>query len=157
MRKFLLGMMLFALLVSIACAGDMNTIMNQDISWNKVVFKMPEWLKPKTEEGHIVYRFSNKSSKAYFKPSEMGNLTSQDIYNNLKQYGDKLAYVNKEAVTISNHNITLISYALPPEKDHDYEVKTYIFNDLRIRFITYGTKEDHQLFHEILSTVTLKE
>lgn len=149
--------LLFFLAASAVNAQDATSVQGEGIAWGNVQFNLPSTMSPNIKDGKTVYRFKDKASKSYFFPCEMGDLTPQRIFDNIKQFEQGLAYVRKESIKISNHAVTLITYGLPPEKDPEHDVRTYIFNDVGIRFITYGTKEDHQLFFSILESVRLKE
>lgn len=121
---------------------------SQLISFGNISFNIPDCLALSIEGGNNVYRYKDTTRKGYIMVNT-AKVSSQQMYENLKQLGEKLTYLNRELVNINGFNVTLISF-----KSHleDEIYKTYVFDDIGIKFTTRETQEDHSIFLYILNT-----
>lgn len=125
-------------------------------SFENVTFEVPNCLGLSIEEGNNVYRYKNGNYKSFIMITK-DKVSSQQIYNNLKQIGSKLTYLNRELILVNNIKVTLVSFKSSFDEAIGYEVKTYIFDDLGISFTTHETKEDHLTFFNVVKSVVINK
>lgn len=123
---------------------------SQLISFGNISFNIPDCLALSIEDGNNVYRFKDTTHKGYIMVN-IARVSSQQMYENLKQLGKKLTYLTKEIVYINGITVTLISFKSYLEDAVYY--KTYVFEDIGIKFTTRETQEDHSIFLCIVNSV----
>ena len=121
--------------------------------FENVTFQIPDCLVLNIEDGNMVYRYKNEKHKSFIMITGMHNLSSQKIYDNLKQIDTKFVYLRRKIIDVKSFKATVISFKSLLEESSDYEAKTYVFDDLGIRFITHENEQDAAIFYDIVRSV----
>lgn len=153
MNKVIFFLIILMMSLPFAHAGEPYAGSNFQIArYNNITFTIPDCLELFIENGSNVYRFKNKEYAGYIMVTG-AELSAQRIYDNLKQLGQKLTYLNKESIRINNLKVTLISFKSHLEEQTNYN--TYIFDELHIKFITRETTAaQHPLFWNVVNSVS---
>ena len=146
--------LIYLVIITTAYADDVCDAKNLQLyMYGNFAFQIPSCLAQNIEDDNIVYRYKNGNNKSFIMVTGMNNLSSQDIYNNLSAIAEKLAYLRRETIVINKHKATIISFKSLIEENTSYEARTYIFDDLDIRFITHENNHDHVIFLDIVKSI----